>query len=132
MSFTPSSFIKHIFRRDISEDNDTATNTITEDTRNYYEKISVSQDATVPAEVRRAADLPARDMHFFLTHRSKILQIRELEQDLGGKKTIVIRHNTDLTQDHPHRVLERLLRQLERKYPRTKGNVVYGGERNYS
>ena len=73
MSFTPSSFIKHIFRRDISEDNDTATNTITEDTRNYYEKISVSQDGTAPAEVRRAADLPAIDMHFFLTHCSKTL-----------------------------------------------------------
>ncbi len=126
MIFTPSSFIKHIFRRDISEDNDTATNTITEDTRNYYEKITVSQDGTAPAEVRRAADLPARDMHFFLMHRSKILQIRELEQDLGGKKTIVIRHNTDLTQDHPRRVLERLLRQLERKHPRTKGKWCMG------
>jgi hypothetical protein len=67
-------------------------------------------------------------MHFFLTHRSKILQIRELEQYLGDKKTIVIRYNTDLTQDHPRRVLERLLRQLERQYPRTKGNVVYEEE----
>ena len=127
MSFTPSLPLKHVFKRasDVSKNQDDTQTVVAAD---YYKKIRVAKDVTAPNIVRKNKDITNNDFHFFFNQRSKILEGKGLEIPATEPETIVINHNADLSQNHPQRVLERLLKQLKSDYGIDEKNVVYGKE----
>ena len=125
MSFTPSLPLKHVFKRtsDVSKNQDDTQTVVAKD---YYKKIRVAKDVTAPNIVRKNKDITNNDFHFFFNQRSKILEGKGLEIPATEPETIVINHNADLSQNHPQRVLERLLKQLKSDYGIDEKEVVYG------
>ncbi|MBN2891921.1 MAG: hypothetical protein JXL97_08645, partial [Bacteroidales bacterium] len=125
MSFLPGLPIKNIFKpnTNVLKDDKTQQQGAVEP-KDYYKKIRVAKDDNSEI-IRSAKNVSDKDVHFYLNQYSKILEVKELRFPISEEETILIKHNADLTKDHPKRVMERLLRQLKQDYGIEEKEVKY-------
>ncbi|MBN2891915.1 MAG: hypothetical protein JXL97_08615 [Bacteroidales bacterium] len=131
MSFIPNLQIINIFKRNtekIKEKVNSAQQQQQEtqevEAKDYYKHIRVSKDDGDKI-VRSSKDVGDKDVHFFVNQYNKILEIKDIKLPASVENTILVKYNSDLTKDHPKRVMERLSRNLRQEFGIGEKEVEY-------